>query len=158
VPQAVNWNQHVGRSRRSQAARVARGDSQFDGLQLVGTQKVGAHPAPVSRGPGRSFPPWNRLLKTGYIPDFSIVGDKFDSYYLRERGRLGDPTCCPWRAATFADVCLFIGRTGLCAIRLIIFQVEDEEESGTERRPSSLTNGQISLRHLREKFCYVSER
>jgi hypothetical protein len=52
---------------------VARDDSQFDGLQLVGTQKVGAHPAPVSRGPGRSFPPWNRLLKTGYIPDFSIV-------------------------------------------------------------------------------------
>jgi hypothetical protein len=28
---------------------VARDDSQFDGLQLVGTQKVGAHPAPVSR-------------------------------------------------------------------------------------------------------------
>jgi hypothetical protein len=32
---------------------VARDDSQFDSLQLVGTQKVGAHPAPVSRRPGR---------------------------------------------------------------------------------------------------------
>src|SRR5262245_17048155 len=67
---------------------------------------------------------------------------------IRSTSQPRSPRCLP-RRAIFADVCLYSGRDGLCAARLIIFNPSTKEKNGTARRPSLSRNEREFLSSLR---------